>query len=83
MAGVLNITKRRGGSTSASGTFYGYHYFNRHHGRLRFGRLPGLPVQFPDFVFQLGAFADRRELFPCCGDLVFLFGRTGNFAATH
>ena len=41
------------------------------------------PVQFPDSLFQLGAFADLCELFPCCGELISVFGRTGNFAATH
>jgi len=43
----------------------------------------GLPVQFADSLFQLGAFADPGELFACCGELASLFGRTGNFAASH
>ena len=43
----------------------------------------GSPVQFADTLFQLGGFADPGELFACCGDLISLLGRTGNFAACH
>jgi hypothetical protein len=39
--------------------------------------------KFPDSLFQLGAFADLWELFACPGELISLFGRTGNFAASH
>jgi hypothetical protein len=41
------------------------------------------PLKFPDSLFQLGAFADLHELFACCGELVCLFGRTGNLRAAH
>jgi hypothetical protein len=43
----------------------------------------GLSPQFPDTLFQLGAFADLRELFRCFGETGSLFGRTGNFAANR
>jgi hypothetical protein len=38
-------------------------------------------LKFPDSLFQLGKFADPRELFTCCGELFCLFGRTGNSRA--
>jgi hypothetical protein len=47
------------------------------------GALPPRASQFPDSLFRLGAFADPGELFACYGDLISLFGRTGNFAASH
>jgi len=42
-----------------------------------------VPAKFPDCLFQLGDFADLRELFACYGDFASLFGRTGNFAASR
>src|ERR1700722_18674510 len=45
--------------------------------------VAALSVQFPDSLFQLGEFADLCDLFACYGELVSLFGRTGNFAASH
>jgi hypothetical protein len=39
----------------------------------------GARAEFPDSLFQLGAFADVCDLFACCGEFAFLFGRTGNF----
>jgi hypothetical protein len=53
-------------------------------GSHNIGRAGGMSrVKFPDSLFQLGAFADLRELFACCGELVCLFGRTGNLRAAH
>jgi hypothetical protein len=43
----------------------------------------GLSVQFADSLLRLDAFADLCEFFPCYGELACLFGRTGNFAASH
>jgi len=43
----------------------------------------GLPVQFADSLFRLDGFADLCEFFACYGELASLFGRTGNFAASH
>jgi hypothetical protein len=50
--------------------------------RLRAGFRGGPLAAFPDSLFQLGAFADLCDLFACYGEFVFLFGRTGNFAAS-
>jgi hypothetical protein len=43
----------------------------------------GAPARFPDTLFQLGEFADFRDLFACSGELISLFGRTGNSRAAH
>jgi hypothetical protein len=52
------------------------------HAEFRMPVRVGLPLQFPDSLFQLGEFADLCELFPCYDELVSLFGRIGNSCAS-